>query len=72
MLTTPRWSHIAEVWGEFDREDLTLIWHNLDGTNLLESAETNMTNKYFNFNSVSGHHPGPDRTQTPRQHPRFV
>lgn len=44
MLTTPRWSHIAEVWGEFDREDLTLIWHNLDGTNLQESAETNMTN----------------------------
>lgn len=30
MLTTPRWSHLVNVWGESDREELTLIWHNLD------------------------------------------
>lgn len=30
MLTSPRWSHMAEVWGESDRENLTMIWHNLD------------------------------------------
>ncbi|KAG2074524.1 haloacid dehalogenase [Suillus decipiens] len=30
MLTTPRWSHLVDVWGESDREELTLIWHNLD------------------------------------------
>ncbi|KAG0702574.1 HAD-like domain-containing protein [Suillus ampliporus] len=30
MLTTPRWSHLAEVWAESDREELTMIWHNLD------------------------------------------
>lgn len=34
MLTSPRWSHMAEVWGESDRENLTMIWHNLDGTGL--------------------------------------
>jgi hypothetical protein len=44
MLTTPRWSHMAEVWGESDREDLTMIWHNLDGTYLQESPETNLAN----------------------------
>lgn len=30
MLTTPRWSHLVDVWGESDREELTMIWHNLD------------------------------------------
>ncbi|KAG2113224.1 HAD-like domain-containing protein [Suillus clintonianus] len=30
MLTTPRWSHLAEVWGDTDRKELTMIWHNLD------------------------------------------
>ncbi|KAJ8597142.1 haloacid dehalogenase [Rhizopogon salebrosus TDB-379] len=30
MLTTPRWSRLADVWGEADREELTMIWHNLD------------------------------------------
>jgi hypothetical protein len=44
MLTTPRWSHMAEVWGESDRETLTMIWHNLDGMDLQESPETNLTN----------------------------
>ncbi|KAG2054356.1 hypothetical protein BDR06DRAFT_971584 [Suillus hirtellus] len=34
MLTTPHWSHIAEVWRESDREDLTMIRHNLDDTNM--------------------------------------
>ncbi|KAG1817838.1 hypothetical protein EV424DRAFT_1556728 [Suillus variegatus] len=34
ILTTPHWSHIAEVWGESDSEDLTMIGHNLDDTNL--------------------------------------
>lgn len=44
MLTTPRWSHLAEVWEESDRENLTMIWHNLDGKDLQESRETNLTN----------------------------
>ncbi|KAG1730946.1 HAD-like domain-containing protein [Suillus paluster] len=30
MLTTPRWSHLTEVWVGSDREELTMIWHNLD------------------------------------------
>jgi hypothetical protein len=29
----PRWSHLEDVWGDSDREELTMIWHNLDGTN---------------------------------------
>jgi len=35
MLAMPRWSRLAEVWGESDREELTMIWHNLDGTEFL-------------------------------------
>lgn len=30
MLTMPRWSRLAKIWGESDREELTMIWHNLD------------------------------------------
>ncbi|KAG2143576.1 HAD-like domain-containing protein [Suillus clintonianus] len=30
MLTTPRWSRLGEIWGESDREELTMIWHNLN------------------------------------------
>ncbi|KAG2113230.1 HAD-like domain-containing protein [Suillus clintonianus] len=30
MLATPRWSYLAEIWGESNREELTMIWHNLD------------------------------------------
>jgi len=36
MLTAPRWSRLAEVWGEADREELTMIWHNLDGITFSE------------------------------------
>ncbi|KAG1848940.1 hypothetical protein DFJ58DRAFT_662647, partial [Suillus subalutaceus] len=43
MLTTPRWSHLVDVWGESDREELTIIWHNLDGTYLQESIEIILT-----------------------------
>ncbi|KAG1741712.1 hypothetical protein EDB19DRAFT_1634430, partial [Suillus lakei] len=39
MLTTPRRSHLAGVWGASDREDLDTIWPNLDGTHLHESLE---------------------------------
>ncbi|KAG2117518.1 hypothetical protein BD769DRAFT_1052323 [Suillus cothurnatus] len=28
MLTTPHWSHLVDVWGDSDREELTMIWHN--------------------------------------------
>lgn len=72
MLTTPRWSHLAEVWGESDRENLTMIWHNLDGKDLQESPETKPDQSPLNVNSVSGHHPRPDRTQTPRQHSHSI
>ncbi|KAH7923364.1 haloacid dehalogenase [Leucogyrophana mollusca] len=30
MLDSPRWSRLAPVWNEKDRQDLTMIWHNLD------------------------------------------
>ncbi|KAH7908286.1 HAD-like domain-containing protein [Hygrophoropsis aurantiaca] len=31
MLQSPRWSHLASIWGETDRNNLTMIWHHLDG-----------------------------------------
>ncbi|OJA10723.1 hypothetical protein AZE42_04269 [Rhizopogon vesiculosus] len=30
MLSAPRWSRLADIWGESDREELTMIWHDLD------------------------------------------
>ncbi|EGN92613.1 hypothetical protein SERLA73DRAFT_79429 [Serpula lacrymans var. lacrymans S7.3] len=31
MLASPRWSYLSSVWNESERQDLTLIWHHLDG-----------------------------------------
>ncbi|KAF9218471.1 haloacid dehalogenase [Gyrodon lividus] len=30
MLVSPRWSHLATVWGTSERDDLVKIWHDLD------------------------------------------
>ncbi|KAF8836564.1 haloacid dehalogenase [Paxillus ammoniavirescens] len=30
MLASPRWSHLAPVWGDSERDNLVKIWHDLD------------------------------------------
>ncbi|EGN94278.1 hypothetical protein SERLA73DRAFT_125803 [Serpula lacrymans var. lacrymans S7.3] len=31
MLESPRWTHLSSVWSEEERQDLSQIWHRLDG-----------------------------------------
>ncbi|KAM5536350.1 hypothetical protein V8D89_009948 [Ganoderma adspersum] len=31
MLESPRWTHLAPLWGNTEREELVQFWHRLDG-----------------------------------------
>lgn len=41
MLATEKWSALAEMWSVEDRDEITMIWHQLEGEEsyLLSAAD---------------------------------